>query len=1033
MTQETIKKPDFKPNAMQQKCIDNVDGIYMVLAGPGTGKTFTLTRRIRSMVQDKGISPDKILCLTYSDAAATEMKTRLIDLLGEKAVNMQISTFHGLCNSIIQENPDRFDFDDDVTLIDAVAQKTLAKKCLDDANSNGVDLTLLKDRWGNYFNAENTIIRAVSDIKSNRITKEILDRNIETNQDWKPALEELIAKFEEAKSKNRGTKTVEGNIEKMKNKIAKAELVWNLANDYMKLMAKHNYIEFADMVVSVVDVLEDDYEFAKNTLGKYKYVLIDEYQDTNTLQNLLIDNIVAISDEPNLFVVGDDDQIIYGFQGASLENCENFLRKYPQAQVICLTENNRSAQTILDFGYDVISQDDKRLEKNKDFSKYEISKKLTAKNQSVIDKDTPIKFLVFEDEITQYNQIVQKIKEIIENNPKQKLSEIAVLSRKHSFLEELSRLLYAEKIPYQKKTNKTIFDVQSSLLIYSYLKILNNRMASRDSQFPLLLTEPFKIDEEDYNFILSKNCPVCRDFITIIDENIDHEWKNPEKIHNFIDTYKLLSDLKFRKSLGNLLIQVANQTGILAYYANSKIDTEDNILAIKRIIAEANAYKKIYLKNQLDEEINHAPYLSDFLEYLDKAYKSGAAPELEKSKDTINAVQLLTYHGSKGREFSHVFMPWLTSKNFESKRDIYDFKLPTEAYLPENKDDVKRSELLKLLFVGVTRAKYDLYLSFAMYDDNQKPQIFSDLLKDVVEKFENKQVSTVKGVSFVDNVVQSLTDNNLENYEEFIKAQIEDFQLSTHSFSEYKKCPRKFYYSNILKLPVCDDEDKGFFNLGNAIHAAFNKLVSSAKKNNFYMSKDEVKEAFVGYLDTYKFIDEDSYNKYKNRGFLAIDNYYHHITDIPIKNIFGYEYKFDNLDFEGMKLKGFIDFIEKKEDGSLAIFDYKTGSKKSKSDVQIGSSYENYFHQLLFYKLAVESIIGKTVSETGFKFVEEENPDLDIQYLAQDVVEFKEELKRVISEIKNCNFEPIDKIDANCKTCQDCQYNLICKILLKSN
>lgn len=1019
---------EIKPNTRQKECIDNINGTYMVLAGPGTGKTFTLTNRIKSMIEKHNINPDEILCLTYSDAAASEMKLRLVSVLGNIAVNLQISTYHGFSSSIIQNYPEKFNFDEKATLIDSVSKQMIAKKCLDDFAAQNIDLTLLKDKWGNYYKAEDTIIQAVSDIKANRLTKQQFLSNIETNEQWLPLLAMYEEKREIAINKNRGTKGVDTDIEKLKQKIEKAKLIWNLAEQYCKLMANLNYFDFEDMVGSVVDIAEEDSDLGEEALGRYKYILIDEYQDTNSIQNKLIDKIAHYSGTGNIFAVGDDDQIIYGFQGASLDNCENFLRKYPGAKVICLIENNRSTQNILDFGYQIISQDSGRLETNPEFLSYGITKKLIAKNDDISKFNQKIKYNIYNETIEENIGIVDQIEKIINGTSFDcKLSEIAVLGRTNSQIEELARLLEARGISYQKKTQKNIFEVQSTLLLYSYLKILNNKKYSVDKQFQLLMSEPFKLDEEDYNYILSQNRPLHRDFFSIIEENSNHGWKNSAKIKNFLTTYNKLQELKFTKSLHNFIIHAVNETGILAYYANSKINTEENILALKRFIAEAAAFKKIYIRSFMNAEIKPGPYLSDFLNYLDKCWNSGAAPELEKSTDVLNAVQLLTYHGAKGREFKYVFMPWLKAKNFEKKRNKNDFRLPFKPHSSENKDENLKSELLKLLFVGITRAKHDLYLSFSMQNEGKAEEL-TELLSKVLTDNPLIETKTIPGSNAILSTLQSFKTGIFDTYKKELKERIQNIELSAHSFDTYKKCPRKYLYGEVLSLPVMQD-DKSILDYGNAIHFALQYPVKYAKDNGYYPDKDKTIKIFLDKLSEYEFENEEAYIKLQTRGIKALSSYYHHITDIPIKNIYAVEHRFANINFGAMNIKGFIDYIEKNDDGTFSIYDYKTGSAKAKSSVAKNKAYENYYCQLAFYKIAFElENNGAKVSKTGIKFVEEENKDININYTDEEIETIKREINDVIEKIAALKFDLPQNFNSDGEICSKCNYRLICKL-----
>lgn len=1027
---------DITPNKKQQQCIDAGNGIYMVLAGPGTGKTFTLTRRIEAMLNKHKIKADEILCLTYSDAAAREMRTRILELAGNDAMNISVFTYHSFCYSIMNNFQDYFDISSKTTLMDNISKETLAKKCLDEAYYAGADLSLFHTKFSNYYQAVSPLLKTVENIKKYSLTKDKILSYLETNEEWIPALDILNSELKEKtdlaikKGKEPKVKGLTDTIDSLQKKIDKVKILYDIAEKYIEMQKKYNYIDFDDMVKSVVDLAQTDSSFASEAFGHYKYILVDEYQDTSSIQNTLIDLVNEYAN--NLFVVGDDDQIIYGFQGATLDSCANFLKKYPQAEVICLTENRRSTQTILDFAHDVISHDNLRLENNPDFVKFNISKKLTAKNEKITARDKKIEYNIFDDEIAENNFVTDKIKEIINNLKEgESLKDIAVLGRKRSNLDAIAQLLEQSGIPYQKAGNKNIFEIQASVLLYSYLRILCSPKYSVDSQFPILQAEPFKIDEDDYDFIISKNRPVNRDFFSIIEENSKHEWKNPDKINSFTNTFNKLYDLKGSVSLHNFIIRVANETGILGYYANSVNNSEENILGIKRLIVEAGAYRDIFMKSFTDEPVKRGPYLSDFLNYLDKSYKSDSAPEIEKQSNIENAVQLVTYHGSKGREFNYVILPWLTEGVFEhNSAGNNEFKMPLSAHVLADSDTVKKSENYKLLYVAITRAKHDLYMS--LWTGNKRNQKITALLSDILasSNLVNTNIITKSDVILETVKFLSITKPEIEKSE--LEERVKNLELNAHSFETYKKCPRKYLYRSILQIPVQSDADS-LLNYGNAFHYALQQAVFNASAKGFYLSKEDVINAFCEKLDTYEFENETDYNNYKERGINGINDYYHHITDIPVKNIYKAEYAFEKIPYGSMTLKGFADLIIKNDDGTFSIYDYKTGRAKSKNGISKDGEFDNYYCQLAFYKIAFElKHKGSVVSETGLKFVEEEGKDVYIKFTEDEINVVKEEMSEVINGIQNLRFDPVNDDGDNNKICGSCEYRPVCIIKRKN-
>ena len=394
----------LKPNSKQQACIDNIEGKYLVLAGPGTGKTFTMIQRIKSMIE-RGIQAEKILCLTFSDAATNEVRTRLEKELQKSDVGVNVYTYHGFCNEIISENTTDFEISENIRVISSAVSVSLMKECIDEVNSK-VYRTKRNDPY--YFIKD--IKDGINAIKSNRLTKEKYFANLENNPDWKPQLIALKNELREKSEKGEKiTKKLTGGIENLETKIEKAEELWKFYELYQSKMEEQHYLDFSDMINLVLNKFEEDFAFLSKIANKYEYILVDEYQDTNQNQNELIFQLTKALDTENVFVVGDDDQIIFTFQGARLDTIEKFLEEFPQTKVICLKENMRSTQSILDISRKIAGLDSRRLENNPKFEKYNIDKALIAKNEDVIIKDKKVRLYRYADILQEYQEIVEEI------------------------------------------------------------------------------------------------------------------------------------------------------------------------------------------------------------------------------------------------------------------------------------------------------------------------------------------------------------------------------------------------------------------------------------------------------------------------------------------------------------------------------------------------------------------------------------------------------------------------------------------------
>lgn len=1012
----------IKPNSKQQQAIDILNGQVMLLAGPGTGKTFTVIHRIEKMLAD-GVEPSSILCLTFSDAAASEMRQRLIKKMGVVASAVDIYTYHSFCNDLIKTYPDKFEMTSGVKLITDAEKISIMKECIDDANLE----FFVPSRADRYFFTKN-FISYVEKLKTQRVSKDEYMACIDTNPMLMPRYKELESEiYEREQAGNTKNKTRYNELEKIKTNIEKAKELWTLFELYSAKMINKNLIDFSDMINLVLTSFEEDSQFLSEVSNKYKYFLVDEYQDTNDLQNQIIFNLLDGNDEKNIFVVGDDDQIIYGFQGAKSDNIENFLTKYPNTTVICLEENNRSTQTILDFSNIIVNQDENRLENNLYFKeKYNISKKLTAKNPKIIVKDKKIKRIQFGEILQEFNYIVDDIKTLIESDfapktdeDKIDYSQIAIISKKRAELQTFAELLKGKNIPFQIDEGKSIFAIRSTILIYFYIKAMNNYLTSSDKLFGLLLSEPFKIDQQDYNKILEEKRlwkkDESSDFITLM-RNLNG-WKNPEKITKFLETFDYLQDYASSNNLRNTVVEIINRTGLLTYFYKSGKNRSENLAGIRKIISEATDF----------QNSDSTKNLSDFVKYLDDCFENEIDINLDKDSVVQNAVQLMTYHGSKGREFEYVYLPNLISSNWEDFRMPGEYKLITEDVPDKDAAQAKKdSELLKLLFVGITRAKHTLTISFADSNNGKAQQITKYLEPTANYDFDSEQFECSADdltTEFYRSVSSDVFDNQ-KAFKNEIEERVKSVVLSPSRLNDYLSCPRKFFYVKVLGIDV-EEADWDGANFGTLIHSLLERAVKVAKESA-YPTLEEILEKFRLGMDGMKFSSEAKKEKYFKQGQKLLTNYYPYFSQIPISRITDIEFSFYGVDVDGDFITGKIDRIEKNSDGTFELYDYKTGNYSSEKKIAPNEEKQNYFNQLCFYKYAYEKLTGNKVSKVGIIYVENHEKSVD-KYLTDDDMKYIETLiKDTYQNIKALKFNPIkeDKQGA----CKNCVYKQLCKL-----
>lgn len=732
----------------------------------------------------------------------------------------------------------------------------------------------------------------------------------------------------------------------------------------------------------------------------------------NYAQNKIVFKLAEGAGSQNIFVVGDDDQIIYEFQGAKTDTLAKFLSLYPATKVICLRENNRSCQNILDLSYDVIAQDETRLEFNPQFANHGINKKLIAKNTTFA--NNKIQLHSFADIKQENNFIVEEIEKLSKSMPDD-LSQIAILTRENSELINFVELLSAKNIQFQIKSSKSIFALKPSILIYFYLKTLENHELYADKLFGLLVSKPFDFELADYNFLLEQNRLNHRDFIANLRANADHAWADKDKVQNFLAVFESLKDLKATETLKNLIVGIINQTGILQYFVKTETNRIENIFAIKRIVDEAEAFMNLH------EDAS----LADFIAHLDMAFDSGIPINIDRDEYTQNAVQLVTLHGAKGREFEYVFMPNLIAKKWEGKRVSNSISLPIAK---EEIDEAarKKSEQLRLLFVGITRAKHTLTLSFSNTIDG-KPQEFTSYLSRVIQNTEivDEFTHELSRDDYTFEIAKSLTLTGFDYktaFKDELEARIKDFILSPSALNCYQSCPRNFLYTYILQIPVYSEEWDSA-NYGSAVH----KTLEIAMQKG-YPTKEEFCEIFLKNLSTQKFSNADTRRQFEERGEKKLAEFYPHFAGVPPERVFATEHYLKYVPVEDYFIKGFIDRIEKNADGTFALYDYKTGSAKRKTQITDGGDYENYLNQLRFYKFAFETQNPDAkVTQVGLIFIEEPSENFYTTLTDEDNRIIKEKIIDTYKNIHALNFDPPEQDDKRCATCE---FRQLCKLVL---
>ena len=1012
-------------NNEQKECVKNLDGKYLVLAGPGTGKTYTVIKRLQALIL-KGIAPERILCMTYSRAGADEMKKRVLEELDESNNNVEIHTFHSFCNKLICEYSEEFDVPASVKLIPDSIKISFLKECIDEIT----DAQYYKSEKANKYSSFDSIRQGIEYLKRYRITDKDgskLEANIKSDSEWLSAIKALEYERDNCPSR----KNYENHITKIEEKIAKVRELYRFFNLYREKMELGGYIDYDDMINFILEKFENDPSFAEEISNQYDYIIIDEYQDTNRNQNELIFHLVDNSHKGNVFVVGDDKQIVNASQGARIDSIKAFWDKYGSeiGTPIKFVENRRSTQTILDVARTVEGQNTELLDK-------EIN--LKAVNEEVTDKDKKVRLNIYYDEAQQASDIAREIDELVNSDEcpvnkktgEKALNEIAIISTSNEELAYYGELLHNRNIPYELKDGKSIFEIKSSVTLYYYLQTLVNPDANSNKIFRLLLLPPFNISAESFT-MLYKETSRHTNFIDAMREIINKE-DAPDDIKNFISVYENLRTTYLGgETVYRVVSQCAAKTGILDFFFNFETNRLENTLALKRLLDEAYAYSGQYKKVSLE----------DFVDYLDMIQNDNISLNIEKDSVKMNAVQLTTYQSAKGLEYEYVYMPTLKSSKWESSsRPVIKPSVPLSKEDERDESEWKAYKLadkINKMYVGMTRAKHTLRLSYIgsngteghskLLRVNEIPQEYLEINNYCSEKRETQVYKWAKALTIEDYDYNRDFKENIDNTLSKIK------YYSPSLVNPYIKCPRMFFFDNVLGLNSPNVSIPDAMNFGSAVHKACENALNAAKHDNKFWDTEVFINEVKKQIDEYPFSSFKQREQYKTVAETTIKEFYERELSLTkIDTVYSLE---DNIitDFEGIKFKGLPDRINLIDD-KFHIYDYKTGKAKGGNEICLTSpddenigEHEDYYIQMGLYKYFLEKTDkeGRKVAETTFIFPQVWNKPYEVNYTDDDIEKILDKYRYAIKGINAQNFEPTpSKV-----SCMHCPYrNDLCTL-----
>ena len=952
-------------NEKQKAAVHQIDGPVMVVAGPGTGKTQLLAARIGYILQNTDAKAHNILCLTFTDAGVIAMRKRLLSFIGPEAYNVNIYTYHSFCNMVIQDNLEQFGNYLELNKISDLERVDAFQELIDGFDNKHP----LKKFKGDVYRGWEKYSKLFKTMKSEDWSAQQIEKAVEDLREEMMTDPEMVYKRAYTDKKT-GKKYAKGDpkepainkeIEKFSNLIVAA----NEFENSEKIMERMMRYDYEDMILWVLNKFGSNNDLLLKYQERYEYFLVDEYQDTNGSQNKLIYQLANYWDQPNLFVVGDDDQSIFRFQGANMSNIVDFKKKFSPT-IIILENNYRSGQAILDKSTQLINNNVERLVNEDEGIVKNLIESRAGGKPSVIT-------------ITKHHNVVHEEKAIINEIIKLKeqgyaLNDVAVIYRKHRNVENIIKYLEINDVPLNVKRKINILEmpsVQQLISVLEYISKETEKSYTADHKlFEILHFKYFEITpreiakisirlDEDRRRVFSHNRTKAEEE----PRKYEKKWRDVLADKKWLEENGIGEVEEIQRFAGHIesWIKVASNHTIQVLLERILTDSTmlDDILSGPNSTFMLQVVNTFFEFLKAEMTIKPKLKLKEFIAIIDKMENNSLPISFERIVHANDGVNFITAHSAKGLEFEKVYMIRCEQDNWVDKQNYnYQFRYPTTLVDASKKSDVEDDR--RLFFVAMTRAKNELHISYpaATEDGKEKERsIFIEEIRgeelDISEQsLEDKEIVEYKAelMRFRQGTVK-LIDNDL------IDKVLENYVMSVTNLNKYINCPISFYYEVILRVPQARSPYLGY---GNAIHGTLHQLFLDIENapERLVPPFDIVLEKFQKAMETFRqHFTEKEFESHLSLGKEVLKSYYdanEKSWSTPRK--YELEYKVRNVEHKGVPIKGDIDKIVYHDD-HFYVVDYKTGKWKSdKFRVPVdGKTAGDYWRQIIFYKLLIDA------------------------------------------------------------------------------
>ena len=984
-----------KLNDKQKEAVDSIDGPVMVVAGPGTGKTQILSLRIGNILKKTDTPAESILCLTFTNSGVEAMKNRLEKYIGKRGQEVHVSTFHSFAISLIEKYYDFLDFEVAPTLMGDDEAIFLIDDILN--NYEWEYLSPLSNK-SLYFNELKSL---VSLLKRERIgAKEFLSFTEAEIEDLKNDPESISSR---GPTKGEIKKSVEKRIESLEKtkEFVKFYETYEIEKRKLSMMDYDDVLEYAVYLV-------ENFEDVKNEIREnYLYVLVDEHQDSSGVQNSFLKAVWQDTENPNIFVVGDDRQLIYGFSGANSSYFEEFSHIFGKTKLVFLVENYRSTAPILLTADDLLSST--------------LSREKLKSNKNGGEKISINEYSYPRDEIIGAGiYFKQKIEEGL--SP----SECALLVSKNYQAKTAINILSDMGLPVSDGGNSSLFKEYDADAMRQVLRFIANpldhitlskTMLNKSSGISLIKAHQFLKDykyEEISILNLIENNKSEND---LFKEN-DEISKWGKKLEDWINRFQ-------GEKLSNIVNILGNELLI-----NESLNNKEMLNRVE--IVRSFIHLAIMFEQKQKE-----PTLSKFIEYLDRLDSYNSPIEVASFGQT-DGVKVMTLHKSKGLEYEAV---WIAHANEEVLLSGKNNKLALPAKLEEHREKKSIEEVKKELYVAITRAKTYCNISYARENYTGKDMNLVSVIKELPESHFDKKTSeeTERELLSIDPHIYTQINKSefrgeiIEEVKKLVKENYSTLKVSVSMLNNFFECPWEWYFRSFLRLP---EPKSNYLTLGTIVHGTIEYVLKQEKLPRDEEIKNKIENDFVKENIDNKIDRERLIKKAIEAVKLWIKNY---SKDVYDNHKSEYPISFKDKDFPNLLIYGKIDLLETDRDGNTRITDFKTGSSKTKNEIEKideEGRLSKYMRQLAMYTYLLRGEKKDVmIDKSRLLFLEEDvenknslyetHIDLEkIDLLKRDIADYEEFLKTGEFVNRKCQVKAYGG--------EECEYcKLAKKILLK--